>query len=393
MRLKKTSAFAGALVCALVLSACSSGSDTAAEEESASAEAAPAASEEAPAASEEAASENPAIAEAQAALAPYLEAPANFPVTEPLETKPTGKRIAVIDCGTPICALFYDLATGASADLGMEVTRVQAGSAADTVAAAFDSVVQGGYDGVFVPALPPTLWENGLTALEDAGIPVVTSAVVGADQTKVDVALSSEKWLSKAGALLADKVVADKGDGANVVFYVTPELSFTTALQASFQEQLAKICPDCTARYVEVPVATFGNKASGIIVDDLAANPDTDQAVFAVGEQAIGLTQALETAGLNVDAILYSPGPEILETIKSGKFATGFGIDLAMIAYMAVDSLARLTTGQEPSAGAAADDMSAQFITADDLPGDVANGWLAYPDFTDRFREVWSSAK
>ncbi len=43
----------------------------------------------------------------------------------PLVTKPTGERIAYVDCGTPVCALFYTLAEPAAAALGMEIERIK----------------------------------------------------------------------------------------------------------------------------------------------------------------------------------------------------------------------------------------------------------------------------
>jgi len=72
-------------------------------------------------------------AAAEAAIAPYVGQPSKFPVKTPLEKKPTGKKIAYLDCGTPICALFGQLAEGPFQALGMSMTTVKAGLKPDTV--------------------------------------------------------------------------------------------------------------------------------------------------------------------------------------------------------------------------------------------------------------------
>ena len=131
------------------------------------------------------------VAAAQAAIQPYIDAPAAFPVTEPLLVKPTGKKIAILDCGSPICALFADLAVAPAEALGMTTTRIDAGTSADGIAAAFDTVLSGGFDGVFVPAIAPSLWERPLADLNDAGIPVATSGIIGLDPSTVVTSVAS----------------------------------------------------------------------------------------------------------------------------------------------------------------------------------------------------------
>ena len=82
------------------------------------------------------------VATAKEMIAPYTGQPSKFPITKPLATKPTGKRIAYLDCGTPICGLFYTVTKPAMEALGMSLTSIKAGLQADTVQAAVDTVVQ-----------------------------------------------------------------------------------------------------------------------------------------------------------------------------------------------------------------------------------------------------------
>jgi ribose transport system substrate-binding protein len=334
------------------------------------------------------------VAAAEAGIKPFTDSPSEFPVTEPLITKPTGKKIAILDCGSPICALFADLAAAPAEALGMTATRIEAGTSADGVAAAFDTVLSGGFDGVFVPAIAPSLWERPLADLNAAGIPVVTSGVVGLPKGAVGAAGASEISSSSSGKLAADWAVVQDGDATDVVFYTTPELSFSAIINEAFLAEMDALCPDCAVRTVEIPVTQFGSGGPQIIVDDLLAHPDTTSAVFAVGEQSIGLPPALKTADItNVKILANSPDPSVLASIQDGTYTAGIGVDLAVLTWTSIDSLARLVTGQDADPGAVNDLLVRQLLTSENLKGDVSHGWSGYPDFADRFMALWADAK
>lgn len=334
------------------------------------------------------------VAAAQAAIEPYLDQPTPFPIDTALVARPTGMRVAFMDCGSAICGVFAALAAPAAEQLGMEFTAIRAGLTADSVSAAFDTVVQAGYDGVFVPAIQPSLWQRGLDQLEEAGIPVVTAGVVGVDTTKVAMSQVSDRMIDRTATLLASYVVAEQGDDANVVFYVTPEVAFNPVLEEGFTAEFTRLCPGCSVRTTKVPAAALGTQAPTIISDDLQAHPDTTAAVFAQSEATAGLPQALRTAGISEDLLTIGvfPDPSTLQLIQTGQIDVGLGFDAPVVAWTAMDSLARLSTGQPVAPGAKADTPPQQFLTKDVLTGDVSRGWVAYPDFQQRFEALWAQA-
>jgi ribose transport system substrate-binding protein len=332
------------------------------------------------------------VAAAKSAIAPYVGQASKFPIDTPLDKKPTGKRIAYLDCGTPICGLFSQLAQPAFQQLGMKLTTIKAGLKPDTVQAAFDTVIQDKYDGVFVPAIPPQLWARGLAALKSAEIPIVTTGVVDADPyVKVQQAGTINSTTS--GGLMADWVVAKHGADANVVLYYSPELAFQGVIKDAFLAEMTKVCSACKVRSVAISVTTFGTTAASTIVSDLQANPNTKTAVFGIGEQTPGLPAALKTANIKIESVVNSPDPANLEEIKKGEFTVGLGLDLPVISWTAADTLARQVTGAEPAPGATADVPPEQFLGPSDLQFDVSKGWTAYPDFAKRFGALWSSAQ
>lgn len=334
------------------------------------------------------------VTAAKAAIADYIKAPTPFPIDTPLVKRPTGKRIAFMDCGSAICGVFAALSEPAAKQLGMKFTVIKAGLSADSVSAAFDTVVQSGYDGVFVPAIQPSLWARGLDQLEKAKIPVVTAGVVGVDKTKVEMSQVSDSMVNRTAKLLASYVVAKQGDKANVVMYFTPEVAFNPVLEKAFSAEVTRLCPRCKVRATKIPASALGSQAPTIISDDLQAHPKTTAAVFAQSEQTAGLPQALKTAGISDDLLTMGvfPDPATLQLIQSGQIDVGLGFDAPVVAWTEMDSLARLTTGEPVAPGAAADTPPQQFLTKDVLTGDISRGWVAYPDFPKRFAKLWAKA-
>jgi ribose transport system substrate-binding protein len=233
---------------------------------------------------------------------------------------------------------------------------------------------------------------ESLAKLNAAKIPVVTSGVTDVNPSKLGMAGAGAVLDKQAAELLAAYVVA-RGDPSDIVFYETPELSFTSLMSKPFKDRLAQLCPRCSSRIATIPVATFGTSSPSVIVNDLQSHPSTKTAVFPVGEQALGLPSAMKTAGIQVDTISNSPDPQALKQIQDGKMTAGLGLDLPVLVWTEIDTLARLMTGQRAETAAVNDEAVIQFLTAKNLKGDMSRGWSGYPDFVDRFKAVWANAK
>ncbi|GAA4728522.1 hypothetical protein GCM10023350_09570 [Nocardioides endophyticus] len=341
----------------------------------------------------EAASTSQVAVAAQDVVKPYLAAPSEFPITEPLKGSAAGKKIAYLDSGTPVSALELTFAQEAAKKLGMTVDRIDAGFQADSIQNAFDTVLAKGYDGVIDAGLPMPLAERGLQDLADAGTPAVGFGLGKGDKSLVPVSQSSDVANRKAGAVLADYVVATYGEDVDTVYYYVPEIESTRFSYEAFSEEVEKLCSTCKVRSAEIPIADLGTKAPSDVIADLQAHPDTKQAAFAVGEMAIGLPAAMKTSGLEVDTVTVAPGQDSLQQIKDGDMRAGVGFDFTFIGWAQVDSLARLVQGQAPSQAVLDDVIPMQVITQDSVTDDmVKDGWSGFPDIADRFDELWSKA-
>jgi ribose transport system substrate-binding protein len=328
-------------------------------------------------------------AAAAAATKPYVGQPSPFPVTDPLKSVKKGATVAFMDCGTPICGLFWQLLQPAAKTMGVKLTRYNAGSAANTVTQAYDSVVAAKPDAVIAAAIDIQLWKNQLKQLQDAKIPVVTTGILGTQQYGIKAAQAAETASQLEGKLMADYTATNFADAKKIALYDVPELSFTRVVTQGYQAELKNVCPDCSVRVVHIPVATMGNSAPSRIVSDLQTNSGTALAVFAIDEIEAGLPAALQAAGIKVKTLGNSPSPTELEYLKEGKETAVLAADLPVLGWTLLDQAARQMVGQELTGDEAKGISPLQFLTQKDITFDPSKGWTGYPDFAQRFAKLW----
>jgi ribose transport system substrate-binding protein len=322
----------------------------------------------------------------------YIGQPSPFPVTEKLKSVPKGEEIDYVDCGTPICALFWEILQPAAQTMGVKLERIKAGSAANTVTSAFDTVIAKEPAAVIVGSVTMELWSKQLKELQEKEIPVVTTGISDAEEYGVEAPQASNHNSEKSGDLMAAYTVAELGkkdEGSNIVFYETPELSFTTILGESFKAEVEKLCPSCSVRVAKIGVEELGNTAPNTVVSDLQANPETEVAVFGTAEIEAGLPSALKAAGIEVETFGSSPGPTELQYLKEGKVTAMLGFDLPVLTWGLLDQAAREIAGQELT-GLQAEGIGVfQFLKKEDVQYDVSKGWTGYPEFAEMFAELW----
>ena len=327
-------------------------------------------------------------AAAQAAIAPLLEKPTLFPVTEPLKKLPKGATIAYMDFGSPISALQYQLLLPAAKTMGVKIARIKAGPDAKTVATGFDAAVQMKPDAVIVSAQDIDLWKNQLKQLQDLKVPIVTTGVSGADKYGIKATAAGDASNQLAGELLGDYTVA-KMEPSDVVVYQVPEISFSRQIADNVVAQIKSRCPQCSVRTANVAAATLGNTAPNTIVSDLQAHPKTKTAVFVLYEMAAGLPAAMRGGGIKVQTLGYAPGPAQFQDIKDGKLTATLAYDLPVNMWTLLDMAARQIGGQELSGPSAEGKGVIQFLTQKDITFDPSKGWTGYPDFPARFAKLW----
>ena len=323
-------------------------------------------------------------AAATAAIQPYIGHASAFPITQPLKSVKKGATIAFMDCGTSICALFWQLLQPAAKVMGIKLTHYEAGSSATSVTQAYDSVVAAKPDAVIATATNVDLWKNQLKQLQAMHVPVVTTGILGTKPYGITAAQAAENASTLEGKLSADYTAAKFTSDKSIVVYEVPELSFTPLVAQAYLAELKTMCPSCTTRVVDIPIAAMGSTAPATIVSDLQAHPGTKLAFFSIDELESGLPAALATAGIGV-----SPGPVELQYLKEGKETAVLGVDLPVLGWTLLDQAMRQVVHQ-PLVGLEAHGITdLQFLTPPDITFNPSKGWTGYPSFAPMFAKLW----
>ncbi|MBS1895327.1 MAG: substrate-binding domain-containing protein [Actinobacteria bacterium] len=333
--------------------------------------------------------EGDAAAGAAKAVAPYISKPSAFPVTEALKKVPKGATVDFVDTGTPFSALQWELLAPAAQVMGVKVERIKAGTAANTVGAALDTVVAKKPDAVLVGAIPVELWSKQLTELREEGVTVVVSGIVEGEEYELEPVQSGKADDERNGRLLANYVIGKMNPKANTVIYTVPELPVINLVAEEFAKEFAALCPECELRTVSIPASTMGNTAPTAVVSDLQANPETEVAVFAADEIENGVPAALSAAGIEVETLGYAPSPVNLQYIKEGKETAALAYDVGIQVWTQLDQAARDMGGQKLTGPQAEGLGVIQFLTKEDITFDISRGWTGYPDFPERFAKLW----
>jgi ribose transport system substrate-binding protein len=329
------------------------------------------------------------VSAATAAIQPYIGHASAFPITQPLKSVKKGARIAFMDCGTSICALFWQLLQPAAKVMGVKLIHYEAGSSGTSVTQAYDSAVAAKPDAVIATATDVDLWKNQLKQLQALHIPVVTTGILGTKPYGITAAQAAENASILEGKLSADYTAAKMSADKNIVIYEVPELSFTPLVTRAYQAEVKSVCPNCATRVVDIPIAAMGSTAPQTIVSDLQSHPGTQLAFFSIDELESGLPAALATAGIKIQTLGVSPGPVELQYLKEGKETAVLGVDLAVLGWTLLDQAMRQIVHQ-PLVGLEAQGITdLQFLTPQDITFDPSKGWTGYPNFGQMFAKLW----
>jgi ABC-type sugar transport system substrate-binding protein len=336
------------------------------------------------------------VAAAEAAIEPLTKPATEFPITEPLAERPApGTKVAFLDIGTPVAAREYADMNVAAQVLGIELQRVQTGQSPQEINAALNSVVESKPAAVIDVAIDPSLFSSQVEALQDQGIPFITQSIVNADDFGGD---DSQVAYGAAGSrangkLLASAVLANTdGEATDLVYYNVPELAFSAIVQEGVEEQIAEQCPGCELRVVDISISEVGSTAARTVVSDLQAHPETGAFIAAIDELQIGLPAAMDVAGIDVPGMGVGGTPINLQQIADGQELGVLTVDYSMLAWSTMDRVARELAGQESdqSFWGEATAATSQVITKDNVPSDFDAGYVAFPDYQERFTQLWA---
>lgn len=302
-----------------------------------------------------------------------------------------GTHVVYLDVGTPVSAVMWNNLQAPAELLGLELERVETGRDAQSINAAMNTVVELEPDGVINITLDPIFFEGQIEKLDELGIPIASGSVMNTVEFDLPEAFNGPDWMTLNGEVLGAAAISRSGGAQEFVFYNVPEFPFSSYELDGAKSRIAELCPECTLRVVDIPIAELGSTASDRIVSDLQANPQTEYFIAAVDEVQIGLPQKLSLAGLDVDGIAMWPAPPNYEQIAAGDQDATLSVDLNLMMWTVLDQLLREMNGDSyewPDAQTRASTLT-RITDASNAPEDPVLGYVGIDDYQDRFAANW----
>jgi len=329
---------------------------------------------------------------AKSLISTFEEKATSLPVTSPLP-KPIdpGTTVAYLDNGTPVASIIWGSLKQAGKVAGVQLQRVDTGTDAQSINAAVGTVADDAPDILIAAAVDATFFRSQLAALKKAGTTVVYAGSTNADKFGLLDSQSGHGASEVNGKVLAAAAITFTcGTGTHFVFYNIPEFSFSGVQLDAAKAYLAKNCPDCSLRVVNIPVATMDTTASDAIISDLQAHPDTDFFISPADQMQIGLKAKMDLAGIDVPGMGQSSLPPNIEQIAKGLQVAGYAVDYNEYTWLMLDEGLRRSQGVtvtyddwEPWVKAISRVLTKK--SAAEYP----KGFVAYPDMRADFAKLW----
>jgi ABC-type sugar transport system substrate-binding protein len=322
--------------------------------------------------------------------------PTEFTVDDPLPEPPEPKSIAFLVCPVPSCEKNVPFLTEAVEALGWEIEPISLDSANPGVA--FQQALDGGFDYIALTGIPLSAIEEQMAEAQRRGIPVFechSTDVAEGEANGLYSQCAGAESVGVASDGLADWVIEDSGGDANVLAVTIRDFPILVAEEDAMGAAFDERCPDCSLDSLPVTVDDLGaGEVPQQVASYLQSNPDVDYVWFTFSDLSVGVSDALEGAGVlegrNLVGMLFEE-PQ-LEEIAGGTHRAWVAVPDNYAMWVMADQMARYATGvwdadTEHRAAVLPTWVVDDPAVAEDLL--ETRGWGGPDGFEDHFRGLW----
>jgi hypothetical protein len=371
---------AAALAAGLVLSGCSSSSDTAAPTEAASA----------PAAAD-------GLATAQAAYDAALAASLTFayPGDAFDATAASGKKVAMISINDqiPVLKQWTDTIKKGLESQGVTVTQTSdAGGVIDPLPKFFAQAVTDKVDLIITNAVPAALIP--LTDLGD--IPVMTTNQTAAPGVAVADGIAADPSFDYtiAASLMADWFCVTGAGAGNAVVWGSEGQASSPIMIDTIKARVAANCPDAMVDYQDAPLATwFDGTLDGVAKNAVTADATITHLMPIYDGMSFATGAGLDAAGSAAIQSSFNMTPAVAATIGTGSVKMDVGCPNDWFSYATVDAALRLLTGVAvpDNYGIGCKVFDESNIASIDATVEDSMNWYGI-DFAAEFAKYWTAS-
>ena len=273
----------------LVAAACG-GDDSSSEETSAPTETEAPATSDAPAGGDE-------VAAAEAIVAELRTIPTDITVTvAPSAAVPTGIKVAWLACELPSCTEVGEDWPAIAEALGWELKVINVNSA--TPGSGVQEAIDWGANYISISGSPVAAFQEQYDAATAAGIKFAFAYNGESPADGILTSISGNDAVYDAGTKIANYMIADSGAAANVLMVNIQMFPVLVAEEEGIRDIWAAGCSACTFDVLPVAIEDIGVNVPGLVASYLQENPETNYVTYAFSALPIGVTAALESAGL-----------------------------------------------------------------------------------------------
>lgn len=332
-------------------------------------------------------------AAAQAYLNRYLKAPTSVGITKPLGAKPGNKLVVAIEPAVPAAKQENDYMAKALTLLGLKLKRVVIGDGPQAIADAFNTAISDNPAVITEIGQQERSFATQLAEARTKGIPVIeTSGVDRPGNGLVSTGVNNAAMTVIEAKIGAAFFVVDSNGKGKAAIYNLPALANLALYTSTFVAAVKQWCPGCATSVVPTQVTDIGTAIPNQVVSYQQAHPDVTYAVFCLGDQTLGLSAALKSAGItNLKIMGQAPSSDDLESLKSHGSVMWTAVSLPVIAWRNADAIARVVAGT-PLDGTDSAPLPTQALTPESISDAIvdSNGnYVGYGDYKTAFEKLW----
>ncbi|MBS1881348.1 MAG: substrate-binding domain-containing protein [Actinobacteria bacterium] len=297
------------------------------------------------------------VAEAEAAVTKALEPVKWQPPGEPIDVSSLkGKNVWYVDYDLSI-PFEKELSEGLEEGMeaaGVNLTIIDGKSMVSNFSSGIEKAIAQNADAILLGGFPTILVKPALAKAKAAGIPVIAThttdpgPVTGED--KGTIAAYATHSYSFPGEIMADYTASDSEGSANVALIESKELDTSNLVSAAYLKELGKVCPECSVKQFNVPVAQW-NGLQSQIQSILQSNPEVNYVVPVFDGMALFMIPGITTAGKSnsVKMVTFNASPAVMEYLAKGDIvAAEVGDATVLQGWGYADQTFRVLLGEPP---------------------------------------------
>jgi ribose transport system substrate-binding protein len=281
--------------------------------------------------------------------------------------------------------------------LGWELKVINVESAAP--GAGVQEAIDWGANYISISGSPVAAFQEQFDAAVAAGIKFAFAYNGEAPADGILTSISGNDAVYNAGANIANYIIADSGAAANVLMVNIQMFPVLVAEEEGIRDTLAAGCAACTFDVLPVTIPDIGVNIPSLVASYLQENPETNYISYAFSALPIGVTAALENAGLleGVTQVGVDFDTTGLSEIVAGTHRAWTSNPKAYSSWVMAHAMVLDAVGDEFTEREAAEKLPTMIVDDADtaqgiLDGSPLQNWKGPEGYADKFKALWGLA-